>query len=71
MIWEANEAAMALIEGRKEGQYEGLDESVVIMDVMNGLVYPDNIEAMTWVDPRNLNFTKDKREAYTGISNLK
>lgn len=57
MIWETNEAAMALIEGRKEGQYEGLDESVVIMDVMNeirrqnGLVYPDNIEAMTWVDP--------------------
>jgi hypothetical protein len=53
MIWETNEAAMALIEGRKEGQYEGLDESVVIMDVMNeirrqnGLVYPDNIEAMT------------------------
>lgn len=51
MFWEADEAAMALIEERKEGQYEGLDESVLIMQVMdeirrqNGLVYAEEIEA--------------------------
>ena len=51
MFWEADEAAMALIEERKEGQYEGLDESVLIMQVMdeirrqNGLAYAQEIEA--------------------------
>ncbi len=51
MFWEADEAGMALVEGRKEGKYEGLDESVLIMEVMdevrrqNGLKYPDKIEA--------------------------
>ncbi|EEA28099.1 hypothetical protein TMatcc_003598 [Talaromyces marneffei ATCC 18224] len=51
MFWEADEAAMALLEGRKEGKYEGLDESVVIMEVMdevrrqNGLTYPSEVEA--------------------------
>lgn len=50
MFWEADEAGRALIEGRKEGKYEGLDESVLIMEVMdevrrqNGLKYPDKIE---------------------------
>ncbi|KIW25798.1 uncharacterized protein PV07_08942 [Cladophialophora immunda] len=51
MFWEADEAGMALLEGRKEGIYESLDESVVIMEVMDevrkqcGLVYPENIES--------------------------
>ncbi|KAF2441387.1 NAD(P)-binding protein [Karstenula rhodostoma CBS 690.94] len=50
MFWEADEAADALINGRKEGRYEGLDESILIMDVMDetrkqgGLKYPDKIE---------------------------
>ncbi|PYI06055.1 putative dimeric dihydrodiol dehydrogenase [Aspergillus sclerotiicarbonarius CBS 121057] len=52
MFWEADEAAMALVEGRKEGRYQGLDESVCIMQVMdevrrqNDLVYPRDIEAV-------------------------
>jgi dihydrodiol dehydrogenase / D-xylose 1-dehydrogenase (NADP) len=51
MFWEADEAATALLEGRKEGQYEDLDESILIMDVMDGvrrqnnLIYPQKIEA--------------------------
>lgn len=51
MFWEADEAALALIEGRKEGRYEGLDETVTIMDVMDqvrgqhGLKYPSGVEA--------------------------
>jgi len=50
MFWEADEAATALLEGRKEGRYEGLDESVVIMEGMDevrrqgGLKYPESIE---------------------------
>lgn len=50
MFWEADEAATALVEGRKEGKYESLAESIVIMDVMDearkqgGLVYPEKIE---------------------------
>jgi dihydrodiol dehydrogenase / D-xylose 1-dehydrogenase (NADP) len=50
MFWEADECAFALKEGRKEGKYEGLKESVVIMEVMdevrkqNGMTYPDKIE---------------------------
>ncbi|KAI4844114.1 NAD(P)-binding protein [Aureobasidium sp. EXF-8846] len=50
MFWEADECAFALKEGRKEGKYEGLKESIVIMEVMdevrkqNGLTYPDKIE---------------------------
>ena len=35
MFWEADECAYALKEGRKEGQYESLDESLVIMKVMD------------------------------------
>lgn len=51
MFWEADEAAFALKEGRKEGKYESLDESIVIMEVMdevrkqNGMVYPEKIES--------------------------
>ncbi|KAI1612536.1 dimeric dihydrodiol dehydrogenase [Exophiala viscosa] len=50
MFWEADEAATALLEGRKEGKYKSLDESVLIMEVMdevrkqNGLTYPEKIE---------------------------
>ena len=50
MFWEADEAAIALVEGRKEGRYESLKESIVIMETMdevrkqNGLVYPEKIE---------------------------
>lgn len=50
MFWEADEVARALSEGRKEGQYESLEESVVIMEVMDevrrqgGLKYPAKIE---------------------------
>ena len=51
MFWEADEAAMALVEGRKEGRYEGLEESVIIMEVMDevrrqgGLRFPERIES--------------------------
>lgn len=50
MFWEADEAAEALVQGRKEGKYEGLAESILIMDIMDevrkqgGLEYPSNIE---------------------------
>jgi hypothetical protein len=50
MFWEADEAATAIVEGRKEGKFEGLEESIVIMEVMDevrrqgGLSYPDQIE---------------------------
>jgi dihydrodiol dehydrogenase / D-xylose 1-dehydrogenase (NADP) len=50
MFWEADEAADAIINGRKEGRYLGLDESVLIMEVMDevrkqgGLQYPEKIE---------------------------
>lgn len=56
MFWEADEAGMALLNGRKEGQYEGLDESIVIMHTMdevrrqNSLNYPRNIETTETVD---------------------
>lgn len=52
MFWEADEAAEAFVEGRKEGKYEGLDESILIMEVMDevrkqgGLVYPEKIESV-------------------------
>ncbi|KAL7785431.1 dimeric dihydrodiol dehydrogenase [Trichoderma afarasin] len=50
MFWEADEAALAIIEGRKEGRYADLSESIAVMDVMdqvrrqNGLDYPEKIE---------------------------
>lgn len=50
MFWEADECAYALRDGRKEGQYESLEESLVIMRVMdevrrqNGMAYPEKIE---------------------------
>ncbi|KAG8626920.1 hypothetical protein KVT40_005865 [Elsinoe batatas] len=51
MFFEADEAAFALKEGRKEGKYESLDESITIMEVMdevrkqNDIRYPDKIES--------------------------
>ncbi|EXJ94867.1 hypothetical protein A1O1_03265 [Capronia coronata CBS 617.96] len=56
MFWEADEAALALVEGRKEGKFESLDESLVIMELMdevrrqNGLVYPEKIETTDRVE---------------------
>lgn len=50
MFWEADEAADAILNGRKEGKFLGLDESIVIMEVMDeirrqgGLTYPEKIE---------------------------
>ncbi|KAK3724205.1 hypothetical protein LTR37_001330 [Vermiconidia calcicola] len=50
MFWEADECAHALKEGRKEGKFESLNESLVIMKVMdevrrqNGMKLPDKIE---------------------------
>ncbi|KAJ5619967.1 hypothetical protein N7510_003951 [Penicillium lagena] len=50
MFWEADEAAIALIEGRKESRFEDLEESIVIMEVMdevrrqNGFTLPEKIE---------------------------
>lgn len=35
MFWEADECAYALREGRKEGRFESLAESLVIMEVMD------------------------------------
>lgn len=52
MFWEADEAALALVEGRKESRYESLDESVLVMEVMdevrrqNDLTYPEKIETI-------------------------
>ena len=57
MFWEADEAADALINGRKEGRYEGLAESILIMEVMDearkqgGLVYPEQIETTKYPTP--------------------
>ncbi|OBT99232.1 hypothetical protein VE01_02742 [Pseudogymnoascus verrucosus] len=50
MFWEADEAGMALLEGRKEGKYLDLEETIIIMEVMDdvtrqcGLIYPENVE---------------------------
>ncbi|KAF2191609.1 NAD(P)-binding protein [Zopfia rhizophila CBS 207.26] len=50
MFWEADEAGFALCEGRKEGKYLGLEETVLIMEVMDEtrrqgeLRYPEKIE---------------------------
>ncbi|KZT67906.1 oxidoreductase domain-containing protein [Daedalea quercina L-15889] len=50
MFWEADEAAYALVEGRKESPLLSWEESVLIMEVMDqvrqhgGLRYPEKIE---------------------------
>ncbi|KAH9878624.1 hypothetical protein IAQ61_001896 [Plenodomus lingam] len=54
MFWEADEAADAVIGGRKEGRFLGLDESILIMEAMDevrrqgGLVYPEKIETLEY-----------------------
>ncbi|KAH9811174.1 Oxidoreductase family, NAD-binding Rossmann fold [Teratosphaeria destructans] len=54
MFWEADEVAYALRDGRKEGRYESLDESLVIMKVMdevrrqNDFKYPEKIESLEY-----------------------
>jgi predicted dehydrogenase len=50
MFYEADEVGRALIEGRKEGGFQNLQETIVIMECMdevrrqNQLVYPSKIE---------------------------
>ena len=50
MFWEADECAFEIRDGKKEGKYESLDESLVIMKVMDevrrqgGMKLPDKIE---------------------------
>ena len=54
MFWEADEAALGIVEGRKEGKFLGLDESIVIMEVMdearrqNDFNLPDKIETTNY-----------------------
>ena len=54
MFWEADEAAEAVLEGRKEGKYENLAESILIMEIMDevrkqgGLEYPSKIETLDY-----------------------
>lgn len=54
MFWEADEAGRALVEGRKEGSLLGLEESVLIMEIMdevrkqNGMKYPSDIETLDY-----------------------
>jgi predicted dehydrogenase len=58
MFWEADECAYAIRDGRKEGQNESLEESLVIMKVMDevrrqgGMKLPDKIETTDY--PVNL-----------------
>lgn len=50
MFWEADECARCVRDGKLESEVYDLEESIVIMRVMdevrkqNGLVYPDKIE---------------------------
>ena len=54
MYWEADECANAIRDGRKEGQYESLEESLVIMKTMdevrrqNDMKYPEKIETVEY-----------------------
>ena len=51
MFWEADEAGLGVLEGRKEGKFEELEESVVIMEVMDevrkqgGFKLPEKLES--------------------------
>jgi predicted dehydrogenase len=51
MFWEADEVARCLRDGKKESEGLPLDESIVIMEVMDevrkqgGLTYPQKIES--------------------------
>jgi predicted dehydrogenase len=54
MFWEADECAFALQEGRKEGKFQGWEESLAVMRVMDevrrqgGVVYPEEVEGTSW-----------------------
>lgn len=57
MFWEADEVAYALLEGRKEGRAQTLEESLTIMEIMDearrqgGLKYSDKIETVEYPEP--------------------
>ncbi|KAH7139720.1 hypothetical protein B0J13DRAFT_477975 [Dactylonectria estremocensis] len=57
LFWEADDAARALVEGRKEGSCLGLDESILIMEIMDevrrdaGLEYPAPLETTDYPVP--------------------
>ena len=50
IFWKADEAGMALIEGRKEGRNAELKESIALVEIMDEvrrqgrLSYPEGIE---------------------------
>ncbi|RSL95628.1 hypothetical protein CDV31_013797 [Fusarium ambrosium] len=52
LFWEADDAGRALVEGRKEGTQLGLEESILIMEIMDqvraeaGIKYPDEVETV-------------------------
>ncbi|KAM0420284.1 hypothetical protein ACHAPT_011945 [Fusarium lateritium] len=52
LFWEADDAGRALVEGRKEGTQLGLDESILIMEIMDqvraeaGISYPEEVETV-------------------------
>jgi hypothetical protein len=54
MFWEADECAYALRDRRKEGRFESLQESLVIMRVMDevrrqhGVEFPEKIESVEY-----------------------
>ncbi|KAK7398126.1 hypothetical protein QQX98_012490 [Neonectria punicea] len=54
MFWEADEAALAVVEGRKEGRQMDLSETIAVMDVMDevrrqgDLVYPEKVETVEY-----------------------
>ncbi len=54
LAWQADEAARALLAGRKESSLQSLEESLVIMEVMDqvrkegGLTYPEDLESLEY-----------------------
>lgn len=55
LFWEADGAGRALLEGRKEGSQLGLEESVLVMEIMDhvrteaGIAYPDEVETIEFL----------------------
>ena len=54
MFWEADDAALGMVEGRKEGSVWKLEESVLVMEVMDevrrqgGMKFPEKVESMQY-----------------------
>jgi dihydrodiol dehydrogenase / D-xylose 1-dehydrogenase (NADP) len=54
MYWEADECARCIRESKLESEYLSLQESLVMMEVMddvrkqNGLSYPENVESIKY-----------------------